>query len=157
MLINARSHLAAEIIDEYNVRSTDDTPTDELLKLALEMVPFLLAHNAEADACDLLLELEALDRLPAFIDKNTFSRVALYLTRLPPAVAVAIVLTFSCASYVPVPDDVKTLRVVHAIYHQHQKWPEALMTALKLNDKDLIADDFNTCPDPYASMFSFCC
>ena len=40
-----------------------------------------MSHNAEADACDLLIELEALDTLPGFVDKNTFERVCLYIVR----------------------------------------------------------------------------
>lgn len=55
--------------------------TEHLLNMAMEIVPFFLAHNAEADACDLLLELEAMDKLPQFVDKNTFARVCLYIVR----------------------------------------------------------------------------
>lgn len=129
-------HLASEIIQEYEARfETQDKPAvDDLMKLAMEMVPFFLSHNAEADACDLLLELESIDKLPAFLDKNTYARVALYLT--------------SCANYVASPDDLKSLRVVHTIYRANGKWTEALTIAIKLNDKEMIAADFTECPDP---------
>lgn len=40
-----------------------------------------MRHNAEADACDLLMEIERLDLLETFVDKDTFPRVCLYLTR----------------------------------------------------------------------------
>lgn len=46
---------------------------------ALELVPFFLKHNAEADACDLLVELELLNKLPEFVDTNTYKRVCLYI------------------------------------------------------------------------------
>ena len=75
------SHLSAEIMSEYELRLEAEKPVDDLMKLAMEMVPFFLTHNAEPDACDLLVELEALDKLPEFLDKNTYSRVALYLIR----------------------------------------------------------------------------
>lgn len=74
-------HLSAEIIEEFNVRYDSAQSSGDLLSLALEMVPFLLKHNAEADACDLLMELEALEKLPAFLDADTYKRVTLYLTR----------------------------------------------------------------------------
>jgi hypothetical protein len=54
-----------------------DRPT--LLALALEIVPFFLAHNAEADAVDLLLELEAIERIVPLVGKDTFGRVCLYM------------------------------------------------------------------------------
>lgn len=40
-----------------------------------------MRHNAEADACDLLMEIEQLDLIETFVDKDTFPRVCLYLTR----------------------------------------------------------------------------
>ncbi len=46
---------------------------------AIEIVPFFMKHNAEADACDLLIELELLDRLPDLVDKDTYQRVCLYI------------------------------------------------------------------------------
>ena len=37
--------------------------------------------NAEVDACDCLMEIEQLDLFERFVDKDTFTRVCLYLTR----------------------------------------------------------------------------
>lgn len=125
---------------EYAFRSENEQPIDDLVKLAVEMVPFFMSHNAEPDACDLLLELEMLEKIPDFLDKNTFARVALYLT--------------SCANFVAAPEDVKALRVVHTIYQKYEKWPEALTIALKLNDIEVIKNDYNTCPDPFVHALS---
>jgi len=55
--------------------------TSDLKQLALEIVPFFMTHNAEADACDLLLEIESLDDLVQYVDKNTYERVCLYIVR----------------------------------------------------------------------------
>ncbi|KAJ1562561.1 proteasome regulatory particle base subunit, partial [Nowakowskiella sp. JEL0078] len=128
-------HLAAEIIGEYSVRTDKDPPenTGDLLDLALELVPFFLEHNAEADACDLLIELESLDQLPKFVDQNTFKRVCLYIV--------------SCVSYVAPPDDVSILKTAHTIYRIQNEWPHALQISIRLNDIELIKDDFNSCPD----------
>jgi 26S proteasome regulatory subunit N1 len=70
-----------EIMKEYNNRSEKEESVEGLMKLALEMVPFFMKHNAEPDACDLMIELESLDNLLPHLDKFNFSRVALYLTR----------------------------------------------------------------------------
>jgi 26S proteasome regulatory subunit N1 len=81
-------HLSAELGEEYNSLSeTDDaaledgTKHQELLDLALLIVPFSLKHNAEADAVDLLLELESINKLPQFVDKDTYGRTCLYMVR----------------------------------------------------------------------------
>ena len=55
--------------------------TEVVVKLALEIVPFFLKHNAEADACDLLLELEIIPKLADHVDKDTYQRVGLYILR----------------------------------------------------------------------------
>ena len=52
---------------------------DDLLALAKEIVVFYMAHNAEADACDLLMEIEQVDLLIDYVEKETYQRVCLYL------------------------------------------------------------------------------
>ena len=60
---------------------------DQLLGLALELVPFFLAHNAEADAVDLLLELESIESLDkgGFLEgkegEAIYNRVCQYMVR----------------------------------------------------------------------------
>jgi 26S proteasome regulatory subunit N1 len=69
-------HLAAEIAEAYQAvqSKSDDMAEDErietdeqssrkkeLHQLAMLLVPFLLSHNGEADAIDLLLELESIN------------------------------------------------------------------------------------------------
>ena len=54
---------------------------DELFKLATEIVPYFMAHNAETDACDLLMEIDKLDYLLNVVEATTYQRVCIYLTR----------------------------------------------------------------------------
>lgn len=81
LLIGLYRQLASEIIPEFNERRLKDENVNELTSLIDAIVPFCLSHNAEADACDLLLETEQLDKLPSHVDALTFSRVCLYLVR----------------------------------------------------------------------------
>lgn len=74
-------HLALEIGAEYAARLEREENTKDLTDLALALVPFFLKHNAEADAVDLLLELEIIEKLPEFVDENTYQRVGLYMVR----------------------------------------------------------------------------
>lgn len=53
-----------------------------------------------------------------------------------------------CAPYVTPPDDIVILKAAHAIYKDQKQFPAALQIALKLNDVELIKQDFATCPDP---------
>jgi 26S proteasome regulatory subunit N1 len=54
---------------------------DDLFKLAIEIVPYFMAHNAETDACDLLMEIDRLDYLLDVVESSTYQRVCIYLTR----------------------------------------------------------------------------
>lgn len=55
--------------------------TEELQELAMECATFLLQHNAEPDAVDLLEELEIADRIAELVDENTYERVCQYMIR----------------------------------------------------------------------------
>ncbi|KAJ8515874.1 hypothetical protein ONZ45_g6768 [Pleurotus djamor] len=135
-------HLAAELGEEYTIReeaeeeaTTHITGTiDDLYSLAKECATFLLTHNAEPDAVDLLQELEIAHELIELVDENTFSRVCQYMIR--------------CVNLLPPPDDISFLRTSHEIYVRHKKFPEALSLAIRLNDKDLVKDDFNAPGNP---------
>lgn len=94
-------HLAAELGEEYTMRAESLEPesaqpsangdssqpkapkfaasNDELRELAMECAKFLLGHNAEADAVDLLEELEIVGRISELVDNNTFTRVCQYM------------------------------------------------------------------------------
>lgn len=78
-------HLAGEIASEWSDMTAEDeadpTLKDKLVLLARQIVPYNMQHNAEAEACDLLMEIERLDILDEFVDENAYPRVCLYLTR----------------------------------------------------------------------------
>jgi 26S proteasome regulatory subunit N1 len=91
--------LAGEIGQEYNQRVLDgvDPEDDELLEDLLNfvhvIVPFHLTHNAEAEAIDLLIEVQRLKYLLELdtIHEDNYHRICLYLTKT--------------ASYMSDPDD----------------------------------------------------
>jgi hypothetical protein len=59
----------------------DEELRTKLVGLARQIVPYNMAHNAEAEACDLLMEIERLDLLEQYVDESAYPRVCLYLTR----------------------------------------------------------------------------
>lgn len=48
-------HLSTEVGNEYEARVEKDAPVDDLVSIAHEIIPFHMKHNAEAEACDLLM------------------------------------------------------------------------------------------------------
>jgi 26S proteasome regulatory subunit N1 len=107
---------------------------EELKALALECAQFLLQHNAEPDAVDLLEELEIVDQIVGLVDENTYGRVCQYM--------------IACVPLLPQPDDVTFLRTAHDIYVKFSKFPESLSVAIRLNDRDLIKHDFHASANP---------
>uniref|UniRef100_A0A060T8M6 26S proteasome regulatory subunit RPN1 n=1 Tax=Blastobotrys adeninivorans TaxID=409370 RepID=A0A060T8M6_BLAAD len=126
-------HLALEIGQEYESRVENEESTDDLLDLALKIVPFFLKHNAEADAVDLLLELESIEKLPQFVDQNTFSRVCLYMV--------------SCVPLLAPPDDSAFLHTAYNIYLTHGELTQALALAIRIDDESLIRSCFEATSD----------
>lgn len=126
-------HLSLEIGEEIDDRLESSKPKDDLLELSKIIVPYFLKHNAEAEAVDLLLELEEIELLPSFIDKSTYKRVCLYM--------------ISCAPLLPPPEDLSFLNTAYTIYLQNNKLPEALSLAIRLDDESLIKSVFDATDD----------
>ncbi|KAK9454769.1 armadillo-type protein [Dipodascopsis uninucleata] len=126
-------HLAMEIGEEYQSRVGKEEATADLMDLALQIVPFFLKHNAEADAVDLLLELEAIDKLPPFVDKDSFARVCLYMV--------------SCVNLLAPPDDISFLRTAYNIYLEQGKLTQAMALAIRLDDHESIRAVFSATDD----------
>ncbi|TAQ85936.1 hypothetical protein B7494_g5747 [Chlorociboria aeruginascens] len=126
-------HLALEIGEVYTKRLTADEPYKDLIDLALILVPLFLKSNAEADAVDLMSELEVIEDIPKFLDKDTYPRVCLYM------VSMVNLLTY--------PEDQQFLRTAHEIYKQYDQLTQAIVLAIRLNDIDLIRSDFDSTKD----------
>lgn len=126
-------HLALEIGQDYNRKTMEDEDTQELIDLARTLVPHFLSHNAEADAVDLLSELERIQEIPQYLDENTFARVCLYM------VSMVNLLTY--------PDDQQFLRTAHDVYMHYNKLPQAIVLAIRMNDIELIHKDFDSTED----------
>lgn len=127
-------HLALEIGESYQEKlGADDETVARLVQLSLKIVPFFLKHNAEADAVDLLLEIESIEKLPQFLDDTTYARVCLYMV--------------SCVPLLAPPDDSAFLHTAYSIYLSHNQLTQALTLAIKLDDENLIKQVFETTDD----------
>ncbi|KAI1762909.1 26S proteasome regulatory complex, non-ATPase subcomplex, Rpn1 subunit [Hypoxylon sp. FL1150] len=127
-------HLALEIGEVYGKRIATEEPVKDLVDLALVLVPLFLKSNAEADAVDLMSELEIIEQLPEFVDENTYSRVCLYL--------------ISMVNLLTYPDNEQFLRTAHTIYRANKEYTQAMVIAIRLNDLDLVFEDLASTDDP---------
>ncbi|TYZ63282.1 hypothetical protein PybrP1_009071 [[Pythium] brassicae (nom. inval.)] len=129
--------LAGEVGEEYNARlaaaaATGNEPDVADLQVLVDaIVPFHMAHNAEPEAIDVLVEVQQLATLahsPA-IDLKNYQRVCLYL--------------LACADYMADPDDLlHLLTTAYAIFLRLEQLPDALRVALRLGDERCVADVF---------------
>ena len=126
-------HLALEIGSEHEKRLNDEQDTEDLTQLVRSLVPFFLSHNAEADAVDVLSEMEMIEDIKDHLDENTYGRVCLYMVSMVP------LLTY--------PDNDRFLRTAHDIYVQFKQLTQAISLAIRLNDMELIKSDFAATDD----------
>ena len=141
-------HLSGEIVADWNelgdvdkeveeqgadVEMTDSEKKSQLIDLVKQIIPSQMKHHAESEACDLLMEVERLDLLEEYVDKNSFGRVCLYLT--------------SCVAYVPDPENTNLLKTALSIFRKFEQFPHAIRLALQLNDHQLVKEIFMECKD----------
>ena len=56
-----------------------EASNEELHVLGMQCAVFLLGHNTEPDAVDLLEELEIVDWIAELVDENTYAQVCTYM------------------------------------------------------------------------------
>ncbi|KAK3070324.1 proteasome regulatory particle base subunit, partial [Teratosphaeriaceae sp. CCFEE 6253] len=126
-------HLALEIGHEYQKRLEGDNDIEDIADLTRTLVPFFLKHQAEADAVDILSEMEMIEEMKQYVDKDTYARVCLYMVSMVP------LLTY--------PDNDRFVRTAHDIYVEHKQLAQAISLAIRLNDMDLIKADLASTDD----------
>jgi len=115
-------HLSGEISTEWDKRTEANANVDELQNLVNQIVPFNMQHNAEHEACDLLMEIEKIEQIMDFVDENNYSKVGRYLTQ--------------SANYAP-GEDSQILKVVFQVYKKVNQPCEALRISTILNNADV--------------------
>ncbi|KAK6748810.1 hypothetical protein RB195_001437 [Necator americanus] len=130
-------HLAMEMSEEWKQASDGSEKSkarrNELLVLARDIVTHNMKHNAEVEACDLLIEIERLDLLMEYVEDVDHQRVCLYL--------------LSCAPLTPDPDNIILIRTAKDIYLKYKRYLEAVRCAIMLNDPAEIKNIFSKTND----------
>jgi 26S proteasome regulatory subunit N1 len=81
------------------------------------------------------MEIEHVELLIDYVEKETYQRVCLYF--------------LSCVPYVPEPEDTILLKTAYKLYLKFQQDQLALRCAIQLNDMDLIQEVFYNCKDSH--------
>ena len=126
--------LSGEISEEFNQRvletpADEDTDADDLMALVDDIVPFQMKHNAEAEAVDLLLEVQQLGKLveTPVVDEHNYERVCLYLLR--------------SSDFMVDPEDLEELHsTAYTLYKTQKNYPNALRVALKMDSLDKVTE-----------------
>lgn len=126
-------HLAGEIASEYDVRVEAGGATEDLMGLVRVIVPEHMQNNAEPEAVDLLLEVEAIDLVVEHASEQSCQRTCLYLV--------------SCAAYLPAPENVEVLECAYKVHAKFGQWVDAARVALKLDSRPLVEGAFVACRD----------
>ncbi|CAL2040162.1 unnamed protein product [Caenorhabditis brenneri] len=127
-------HLAMEMSEEWKKEGTSDARKAELLQLTQDIVSHHMKHNAEVEACDLLIEIERLDLLNSYVQEVDHQRVCLYL--------------LSCAPLTPDPDNVILIRTALQLYLKFGRYLEAVRCAIMVNDVPKVREIFSKAADP---------
>lgn len=127
-------HLAGEVATHWQSESCSAEQKVKLEALVKEIVPYHVRHNAEAEATDLLMEIERLDLIDQYVTEDDIcQRVCLYLT--------------SCVPYVPDPENTSLLRTALRLSLKFKKYSEAMRLAMQLQDSETMKSVLQDCPD----------
>ncbi|OAF64859.1 MORN repeat-containing protein 3, partial [Intoshia linei] len=85
-------HLSTQLIEDWhayfdkaqedNIDKQDIVPMEVHINLLHQIIPYLLDHNAETEACDLVMEIERIDILKSYVTIQNYQKVCNYLMSL---------------------------------------------------------------------------
>jgi 26S proteasome regulatory subunit N1 len=91
------------------------------------ITPYLMQHNSEPEAVDLLMEVEKLEKLVPHSNETNYKKVCQYLE--------------ACSYYAADGEEmITTLKVAYNIYKNNRKYPEAMRIAQRINSMDLMIE-----------------
>lgn len=123
--------LAGGIADEWKEKTSAGAATDYLSSFVDQVTSYMVAHQDEPTAIDLLVEINQIPRLLSLIDESNYRRIADYVAAM--------------AKYLTRPDDTQVLNVVYDMYCKMNAYNEAVITAIKLDDREKVNRLFVIC------------
>lgn len=123
--------LAGSISAEWKERTGREEDVSHLTGFVQQIVSYMVSHQDEPTAVDLLMEIEDMNAILPLADSHNHKRIANYLAAV--------------SKYLTRPMDTAALRVVYEIYIKMESYTEALFVALQLGDRGLVRELFEKC------------
>nr|BAB12394.1 proteasome regulatory non-ATPase subunit 1-2 [Trypanosoma cruzi] len=123
--------LAGSISAEWKERIGKAEGVNHLTGFIRQIVSYMVSHQDEPTAVDLLMEVEDMNAILPLTDSHNYRRIASYLAAV--------------SKYLTRPMDTAALRVVNDIYVKMESYNEALLVALQLGDRGLVKGLFEKC------------
>ncbi|KAH8606967.1 hypothetical protein ERJ75_001430200 [Trypanosoma vivax] len=127
-------YLSGCISAEWKERTSKGEPVDHLSNFVQQIVVYMVAHQDEPTAIDLLMEVEDMSAIISHVTKDNHRRIANYLA--------------AASKYLTRPMDTAALKVVYNIYLEVGSYTEAVSVALQLGDRSLVETLFQKCQNP---------
>ena len=126
-------NLMMEVIREYSSRKMLKKDDHDIIEVAHSLIPYCMSHHSEAEACDLLGEINQLESILQFTTSDNYKKVCLYLT--------------SCIAYVSMKERKSMSRICMEIFIKFENFCEAMNLAIQSNDpQTFIAHVFKAIP-----------
>ena len=136
--------IAGDVSSEWQRLAEEDKSTDELNSYVQQIVSFMMQHQDEPSACDMVMEIGETQRLMEHVDESNYGSVCQYL--------------IAVAKYLPSPEDAAVINVVYDIYIKVKALPSALLIALSQRSSERVTEVFNACDDDKLKrQMSFMC
>ncbi|EPY29881.1 26S proteasome regulatory subunit N1 [Angomonas deanei] len=126
--------LAGCISETWKQRQEENESTDYLLSFVDQIMNYMISHQDESTALDLLIEVDQLPRIVPLVDELNYKRIASYAAAMSP--------------YLTRPTNTEVLVTVYDIYCKMKAYAEAMVTALQLGDRERAEQLFQVCQDP---------
>lgn len=126
--------LAGHVAEEWKERVSKNESTGYLNTFVDQIVQFMVQHQDDPSAIDLLVEIDDIDRIIELVEESNYRRVAKYLEAI--------------RKYLTRPSDVKALRAAFKIYAKMKNPSAAASVAIQLSDgRNLLRELVDKEPD----------
>nr|CAD2202686.1 unnamed protein product [Meloidogyne enterolobii] len=137
---------ALDLVEDWQKHDSDSQEDkkhreETILPKIKELVIHNLNHNAEIEACDILMEIERIDLLKEMAQKLEhldYERICLYI--------------LSCAPFIPDPENITLIDMARDLYMHFGKNIEALRCAMRTNNTSAIEKIFGSTTDGAIKM-----
>ncbi|EPY22044.1 26S proteasome regulatory subunit N1 [Strigomonas culicis] len=125
--------LAGGLSEEWCECVSENQSTDYLNSFVDQIVNYMIVHQDEPTAIDLLVEIDQLDRVMPLVDRSNFRRIASYAAAM--------------SRYLTRPEDTEVLNTVYNMYRKMNAYTEAVVIALQLYSRDKVESLFQECKE----------